>query len=107
MPDVIVAAPLCLTKPHWKHRLTTIQRLDLRFLVHTEHQGMFGWRKIQPHHITHLGNKIRIGGELERLLPMRLQPESAPDPLHRADGQASLARHTTRTPMRRTLGLAV
>lgn len=92
-----MAAPLWLTWPHWKHQLTMIQRLDLRLLVHTEHQGVFGWGKIQPHHIAHLGNKIRIGGELERLLPMRIQPEGAPNPLHRADRKAALPRHAART----------
>ena len=62
MPDIVVAAPFRLAGPHWKHRLAAIQRLDLRLLIHTQHQGVLGRGHIQPDDIAHLGDKIRIGG---------------------------------------------
>ena len=69
MPGVVVAAPLRLAGPHRKHRLAAIQRLDLRLLIDAQHQGVLGWGHIQPDDVAHLGDKIRIGGQLERLLP--------------------------------------
>src|SRR5438309_9071939 len=38
---------------------------------------------------------------------MRLQAEGAPDPLHRADREATVARHAARAPVRRVLRLAL
>jgi hypothetical protein len=68
---------------------------------------VLGWGHIQPDDVAHLGDELRIGGQLERLLPMRLQPESAPDPLHRADREATVARHAARTPVRGIIRLAL
>jgi hypothetical protein len=43
----------------------------------------------------------RIRRQLERLTPMRLQSEGAPDPTDRALAQTALARHRTGAPVRR------
>ena len=69
MPGLVVAAPFRQARAHWKHWLAAIQCLDLRLLIHTEHQGVLGWGHRQPDDVTHLGNKIRIGGL--RLEPIR------------------------------------
>ena len=45
----------------------------------------------------------RVGGELEGLGAMRLQPEGAPDPRDRGMGEADLARHRARRPVGRVL----
>lgn len=58
-------------------------------------------RNVEANHIAHLGNEVRIGGELEGLQPVRLQAEGAPNPLHRRNRQAARSRHAARTPVRR------
>ena len=51
---------------------------------------MSGWIDIETDHIAQLVNKLGIGGKLEVLDPMRLQPMRTPDALNRAgaDGTA-------------------
>ena len=48
MPFVIVRAPLDLSRPHRQHRLCTIQRLNLGFLVHTEDDCLVGGFMYSP-----------------------------------------------------------
>ena len=73
MPGVVMAAPLHLPRAHRHDRLTAIEGLNLRFLIDAQHDSMLGWRDIQSHHIAHLGDELRIGGQFERLMPVRLQ----------------------------------
>jgi hypothetical protein len=70
-----VAAPCRLAGPHRQHRLAAVERLDLRFLVDAQHHRVRWRRDIEPDYVTHLGNKVRVGRELEGLQPMRLQAE--------------------------------
>ena len=57
---------------------------------------------MQADDVAYLGNKVGIGGELERLHPVRLQAERPPNPLHGRNRKARRARHATRTPVRGT-----
>lgn len=82
MARVVVAAPCGLTGAHGQHGLAAVERLDLRFLIHTQDDGMLGRADVEADHITHVGHEIRVGRELERLHPMRLQAEGSPDALH-------------------------
>jgi hypothetical protein len=107
MLHIVMAAPLRLARPHRDHRLAAIERLDLRLFVDAQHHRVLGRRQIQPNHIAHLGDEVRIGRQLERLLPVRLQPKRPPDPLHRADRQAAVTCHVARTPVRRIVRLAL
>ena len=75
---VVMAAPLDLTGPHRQHGLAAVERLDLGLLVHTQHDGMLGRRDVEADDIAHLCHEMRVGRELERLRPMRLQTEGAP-----------------------------
>ena len=44
VPLVVMRAPFGLAKPHRQQRLRAIERLDLRFLVDTQHDGTIGRR---------------------------------------------------------------
>ncbi len=79
---VIVAAPRRLARKHRQHRLAAVERLDLRFFVHAQHDGMLGRRHVEAHHVAHLFHKQGVSGKLEGLKPVRLKSESAPDALH-------------------------
>src|SRR4030095_10806691 len=52
VPGVVMTTAFRLTGPHGKHRLRSIQRLDLRFFVDAQHQGPVGWIQIQPHDVS-------------------------------------------------------
>jgi hypothetical protein len=43
MSPIVMRPPFDLAGPHRQHRLRAIQRLNLRFLVDTEHDGMGRW----------------------------------------------------------------
>ncbi len=62
-----------------------IQCLHLRFLVDAQHNRRLRRVHIQPDHIADLHVQLRIGGELERLPPPRLQVPLPPDPRHRGE----------------------
>ena len=56
-----------------QQRLGSLERLDLRLLIDTEHDGM-GWRmKIETDHVSDFFFGQGIGAELEGLHPMRLE----------------------------------
>jgi hypothetical protein len=59
------------------------QGLDLGLLVHRQHDRVLGWIQIQAHRVADFGLQLRVGGELKRLTPPRLDPESAPQPADR------------------------
>jgi hypothetical protein len=52
--DIVVAAPLGLSRPHRQQGLGTVQRLDLRLLVDAQHQGVLGRGQIEPDDIAPL-----------------------------------------------------
>ena len=61
MPLVIVGPLFRQTGPQRQNRLRPIQRLYLRFLVHTQHDGMLRGIQIQAHNVPHLLYQPRIG----------------------------------------------
>ena len=60
---------------------------------------MGGRIDIEADDIAQLVDELGIGGELELLHPMRLQPMGAPDALHRTYGDADLFGHHRSGPM--------
>jgi len=98
---VVVSPPLHLARAPGQPRLTAVQRLDLRLLVHAQHQRLIRRVQIQPDDVAHLVDEQRIRRQRERLAPMRLQAEGAPDPTDGTLTQATLARHGPRAPVRR------
>ena len=79
MALIVVGAPLGDARGQRQERLRAIQRLDLALLVDAQHQGLQRRVQVQPHDVAHLLDEQRIAGELEGLLPVRLQAEGAPD----------------------------
>jgi len=71
---VVVGMSLDLSWPHWQHRLGSIQRLHLCLLIDTQDDRVLRRVKVQPDHIDHLGNEVRIGraGEGPNLMGLQL-----------------------------------
>ncbi len=82
MADIIVGDSFHITKAHGQHRLGAAERLNLRFLVHRQHDGMIGRVQIQANDVAHLFDEEGIGGELECFTSMRLHRERLEDPAH-------------------------
>lgn len=60
MALVIKGSPLNLPGPKLQHWLSTIQRLDLGFLVNREHRGVVRRAQIEPDYINDLFGEVRI-----------------------------------------------
>src|SRR5512139_718591 len=100
MARVIMCSPLHLAWPHGQKWLRSVERLNLRLLVHAQHQSSIRRGQIQPHNVSHLFDKKRIFGQLKRLGPMGLQTECPPDPTDGALTQPAFLGHGASTPMR-------
>jgi len=83
MANVVVGHPFHVTQAHGQHRLGAIKGLDLRLLIHREHDGMIGRVQIKTHHIAHLFNEERIARQLEALAAVRLDGEGPKDSVYR------------------------
>ena len=75
MTPVGVRAPCGLTRLHRQQRLREVEGLNLRFLVHAQHQGMVGRIEIEPDDVAHLLDEQRVRRQREGLGAMRLQAE--------------------------------
>ncbi|ARE37796.1 hypothetical protein A0W34_30200 (plasmid) [Rhodococcus sp. BH4] len=82
--EVVVGLLLGHPDLHRQCRRRPIQRLNLRFLVHTEHDRVLRRIEIQPDDVGHLRDQFRIGGELECFTAPRLHAVFAPDTCDRA-----------------------
>ena len=89
---------------HRQTRLGAIQRLDLRFLIDRENDGMSGWINVEPDNVTQLVDELRIVGELELLHFMRLKAVSAPNALDGTGADADCFRHQGGGPVGRLGG---
>lgn len=89
---------------HRQTRLGAIQRLDLRFLIDREDDGMSGWINVKPDNVTQLVDEFRIVGEFELLQLMRLKAMSAPNALDGTGADADCFRHQGSGPMGRLAG---
>ena len=79
----VVMGPLFgLAECHRQQWLCPIQGLDLRLLVDRQHHGVHRRVEVEPDHIDHLLLEVRIGGELERPLTMRLKAVLSPQRGH-------------------------
>jgi hypothetical protein len=64
--------------------LGALERLHLGLLADAQHDGLLGRRQVQADDVPHLLDEVRVGGQLERVGPMRLEVERPPDA---ADGR--------------------
>ena len=88
-------APL-LDRQSW---LSTIECLDLAFLVDAQHQGLV-WRvEIKPDHIVELFDKTFVAAELKSLGLMRLEAVSIPNTLNRHPADTLRLGHCADAPM--------
>ena len=83
-----------------QHRLSPIQGLDLRLLVHAQDQGALRRVQVQADDVGHLGLELGVGTELERRGSMRLQIVRLPDAMHARGADAHLLGQPPRTPVR-------
>jgi len=79
-------------------RLTALKRLDLAFLVTTEHHCLLRRIEVKADDIPKLRLKVRIGGKLKDTGQVRLDFVFAPDPLHGRLGDSQLASHRAASP---------
>ena len=100
VPIVVMCAALHLAGPHRQERLRAVQRLDLGFFVDAEYRRVLRRIQIQPHDVTHLFHEQRVGRQLERLAPMRLQAERTPDPIDGHATQVQRLGHVPGAPVR-------
>ncbi|MDP9683679.1 hypothetical protein J2S47_004181 [Streptomyces griseoviridis] len=81
--DVVVAAAFGDAGHHRQDRLGPVQGPDLRLLVHTEHQCLLRRVEAEADDVADLVDGQRVGGQLERLRPVRSKGEGPPDPRDR------------------------
>ena len=80
--DVVVGTPLRQTGVHGQHGLSSIEGLDLAFLIDTENEGLVRGIQIEATYVPGFFHKERIGGEFEGFTAMRLESEGTPYPSH-------------------------
>ena len=101
MAAVVMRATLDLPRAHRQQRARAIQRLNLRFLIDAQDKRFVRGMEIQTDDIPNLLDEQRIGRQLERLGPMRLQAKGPPDAVHGAAAYPPRLCHGTRAPVRR------
>ena len=80
--------------------LGAVERLDLAFLVHRQHDGMLRRVDVKPDNIANLGGEPGIIGQLELPYLMRSQAMATPDAMHRADADCTNGSDGRRRPVR-------
>ncbi|WP_409268535.1 hypothetical protein [Pseudomonas sp. KCJK9044] len=93
MALVIMGAPLNLPRSKLQHRLSTIQRLDLAFLVNRERHGIVRRAQVEPDHIYDLLGEVRVVADLEGLQSVRLEIGRSPDLTVLPGGNARVLGH--------------
>lgn len=81
------------------HRLRPVQGLDLRLLIHREHQRSLGRVGVQAHDVVDLLHEQRVGRQLEGVRQMRLELEPPPDPVHGRLRRTTVLRHRCPRPV--------
>jgi len=99
MTLVVVGAPFSDTGRQRQNGLRPVECLNLAFFIDAQHHGLQRRINVQAHDVAGLLDKQGVGGEFERLLTVRLQTESAPNPADRCLRQLRLACHRACTPM--------
>ena len=104
MADVAVRDAFDVSEPEGQERLGSLQRLGPALLVDAEHHRAFGRVEVEADDVADLLGEERIGGELEVLLPVRLDVERSPDAVDRGLRHPRRVRHGTATPVRAAVG---
>ena len=78
MPCVVVRLSSDVPDAERETWLRPFERLALRFLVATEHDGLFGRVEVEAYHVPELLGEVRILGHLERPDEVRLDAAFVP-----------------------------
>src|SRR5947209_4226190 len=100
---VIMSPAFGLTGAHGQNRLRAIQRLNLRFLVHTQNQSFIRRIKVKPHHIADLLDKQGILRKFKSLAAVWSQSKSAPHAMDAGVTYATSFGQRACAPVRRVL----
>ena len=73
-----------VAQAHRQRRLGAIERLNLRLLIHAQDHRVVRRVEVQPDDVAHFLDEERIGGQLEGLRQVRLDPEQGEPALYRA-----------------------
>ena len=96
---VVVRTPFHLPGSHRQKRLLPVESLDLRLLVDTQDDGVLRWVQVETDDIAHFLDEERVGRDLERLDPMRLEREGLPDAANRSRRHADPLSHRSAAPV--------
>src|SRR5579875_3746002 len=103
---VIMGAARGQPRPHRQQPLGAVERLDLGFFVHAQHQRPLGRVQIEPNNVGQLAVELGVGAELEGFHSVRLQPVLLPDAMHARRREPYFPGQPPHAPMGGGLGLA-
>jgi hypothetical protein len=83
MSLAVVRYAFNISQPKSLQRLSSIEGLNVTFLIDAENHGFIRWVEIQPDNITNLLYEERIGRMFEMFLSVRLNPKGFPNPMYR------------------------
>src|SRR5579863_960410 len=107
MTFIIVGHSLDVPQTHWKHRLSTIQGLNLAFFIDTQNHRFIRGIQVKPNDITDLLDKEWIRRQFEMPLAMGLKAKRLPNPMNTRWGEVCLAGHRADAPVRGAFGFAL
>ena len=97
--DIVMVHTFHSAQCQRQHGLGSLQCLDLRLLVHTEHDGVIRWIQVEPYDVLYLIYKVGIVGDLEVAVVVGLQVKQLKPPVDSGLGDASVTGPGTDTPM--------
>ncbi len=104
VPDVVMGDSLHVTQAHGQQRLGAVEGLDLRLFVNAKHYRLVRRIQVQANDVPNLLDKERIGGELERFLPVGLHRDGLQPAVNRCLGDPSRCSQSPSAPMGAAVG---
>jgi hypothetical protein len=95
--DVVVGDALRRAGHHRDDRLGPVQGLHLGLLIYAEHRRPFGRVRVEADDVAEFVDELRVGGQLECLLQVRLEPEGSLRPPTSRHDKYPNALHTNRS----------
>lgn len=102
--DVAVGHSLDVAQSQRQEWLGPVKRLDLALLIDAQDQSLIRWVEIQTDDVSDLLDEEGIRGELEVLLPVRLDAKRLPDALDGGLGELGLLGDRATAPVSLVLG---
>ena len=105
VPDVVVGVAFDVAQAHRQGGLGTVERLNLRLLIHAQDHRVVGRVEVQPDDVAHFFDEERVVRQLEGLRQVRLDPEQGEPAMHRALADALGTPQGAGAPVRGGVGL--